>query len=520
MNVLVKASELSPLMAASWLRSTLRAALDGGRQPGADEVFTLWRDSVEPSLSAVEAETLAPLVVRATSELHRRAGAACRTLVERLADLEANLEAKETGTSGVAPSETGGWPEPDLPGKPPPPEPFPLGVLPRLAQAFVVEAARSLGAEPAFPALFAFGVMAVAIGGSCVVEVKPGWHESTNLYLLAVAQPGGGKSPALATALRPLEAIQAVLAEQNRLARQSYEDELAEYERARQGHRKGQGVTLPGKPEEPAERRLFVTSATIEALADALNDNPAGIALIQDEGAAWVRSVNQYRSGRGADRQFYLSCWSRAWVEIIRRTARNVSVPTPHLTVLGGLPPEVLGDLADEAGRDDGFLHRVLFAWPDDVMTRLNTEQIPAGVTQAWERFVHSLVVREHVRVLGLTPDAFALAKNWLDGLSEAFRAETLPAFLLGPAAKMKSHLFRFALILHVGEHAGEELSFVPPVDVSAMQKAISLGGFFLAHARRVIPELLAQSGRDDGGEGLEAYVLERILQTGGLELD
>ena len=39
----------------------------------------------------------------------------------------------------------------------------------------------------------------------------------------------------------------------------------------------------------------------------------------------------------------------------------------PLVGVAGCLPPDMLGLLADERGREDGFVHRLLFACPDPV---------------------------------------------------------------------------------------------------------------------------------------------------------
>src|SRR5207302_6237199 len=115
--------------------------------------------------------------------------------------------------------------------------------------------------------------------------------------------------------------------------------------------------------------------ATWEAIASAHTEQPRGLMFYVDEVTSWVRSMNQYRQGRGADRQHWLSAWSGAPVTIVRRTLPEpIVIPHPALCVLGGLPPDALADLTDEQGRDDGFIHRVLFVWPDVVPIRWTSE--------------------------------------------------------------------------------------------------------------------------------------------------
>ena len=39
--------------------------------------------------------------------------------------------------------------------------------------------------------------------------------------------------------------------------------------------------------------------------------------------------------------------------------------PDPCISLTGGIPPDMIGLMADPAGKADGFLERFLFAYPD-----------------------------------------------------------------------------------------------------------------------------------------------------------
>ena len=73
---------------------------------------------------------------------------------------------------------------------------------------------------------------------------------------------------------------------------------------------------------------------------------------IHDELTAWVLGMNQYKGGRGADRQFYLSCWSGEPAKVNRKSdpGEPLIVPDPFLGVIGCIPPGKLADL--DAGND------------------------------------------------------------------------------------------------------------------------------------------------------------------------
>jgi hypothetical protein len=96
-----------------------------------------------------------------------------------------------------------------------------------------------------------------------------------------------------------------------------------------------------------------------------VRDNPRGVALIRDEPTAWVDAMGEYKKGKGADRQAYLSMWAGEPIRIDRKNeAEPVYVPHPFIGVVGGLPPSMLPTLRGERGLWDGFLDRVLLSYP------------------------------------------------------------------------------------------------------------------------------------------------------------
>src|SRR5581483_10249267 len=126
-----------------------------------------------------------------------------------------------------------------------------------------------------------------------------------------------------------------------------------------------------------------------------LKDNPKGVLLHRDELVGWVRSMDQYKGGKGGDRQFYLSAWSREPIHHLRKGEYDdgpVHVAAPFLGVLGGMPTDQLHQLISRETEGDGFLDRMLFVHPDEVpLANWSSDDISAASRQAWETVVADL---------------------------------------------------------------------------------------------------------------------------------
>ena len=113
---------------------------------------------------------------------------------------------------------------------------------------------------------------------------------------------------------------------------------------------------------ETPPKTLYVRDITTEKLASILQENPRGVAVIHDELTGWVKSMDQYRSGKGADRQFWLSAWSGAPISVHRKNQEAGPVRVAHsfVGVVGGLPPALLETMRGEKDIVDGFLERIV----------------------------------------------------------------------------------------------------------------------------------------------------------------
>lgn len=395
-------------------------------------------------------------------------------------------------------------PDGDTDEPPPPPtgpiEPFPIEVFPTPLRRFAHEVAKALPCPVDFIGVPMLAVLGTAIGTTRELAVKQRWREGPRIYSAVVAEPGSKKSPALRFVMKPLYEEQQRFKEGYEEAKKQDDHDLEDYEireatwkkRLRQGGVPGMKETpKPAKPIQPVMAQVFTTDTTLEALACLLQGNPRSLILVRDELTAWVLSQNQYRGGKGADRQSWLSFWNGAHAMVNRKTQHEpIMLDNPLVCVTGGLPPEVLSDLADERGREDGFIHRILFGFPDRLPIYWTDASVSEQAIDGYRQVCQNLMKLQgnsptSPTVVSFTRNrkkAFIECANVLYG--ELADPNLLPN-LRGPFAKLEGYGARMALILQLcrsvcGEANGDA------VDQHSVLGAAALVHYFQSHARRV----------------------------------
>jgi hypothetical protein len=281
--------------------------------------------------------------------------------------------------------------------------------------------------------------------------------------------------------------------------------------------------------------RVVVDDTTVEALAGILESNPRGVLVARDELAGWVRAMDQYKSGKGADRQNWLSLWSNAPVSVDRKSnSEPVIVESPWVSVTGSIQPEILPDLSD--GREDGLLDRFLFAYPEPYYAQLSAREISATAENELRELYDKLASLRMPESDGepfpgtvpLAPGSWEIFKSLVDSLVAEMHELGFPPRLAGAWRKLEGYLARLALILCMSRVAGSGApEQIEPQDIRA---AGTLVEYFKAHARRVHMGLRGQNPKDrlatelggflreHGGEweGEPNVLHEKLLERGG----
>jgi hypothetical protein len=402
---------------------------------------------------------------------------------ERLLELvreargEAGPDPQQTNGEGPGPAPEGPRPwEGPLPlGAAPSAAAFPVDVLPGAARRLVEEAADAIHCPPDYVAVPALVLAGAAAGAARKLQVKPGRQLQPNLYAAVIGGPSGGKTPALRMAATPLYRLQGEL-------HATYLHELAEHEDRLTRREKGEA-----KPPRPVERKVLVGDCTVEKMGGILYENPRGVAKVHDELTALVAAMNQYKAGKGADRQFYLSAWAGEPVMVDRKgqLGGSVFVERPFLAVVGGLVPDLLHMLRGERFVADGWLDRFLLSYPAGPQAVAEDWRcLNDGTAQAWQALLADLRgAPEHVARLT------ACGRQAWEGLTGRLAAEMngdgFPDCLRGPWGKFRDHAPRLALILQLLRLSARETDS-EDVDGESVERAERLVVYFQSHARKV----------------------------------
>jgi hypothetical protein len=400
------------------------------------------------------------------------------------------------------------------------PKPFPVDAFPAPVAEFVDSVSRALPAPADFVAVPALAVAGSMVGGAYRLRVKEGWSEGANVYAAIVGPPGSIKTPSLMAAMAPVFELQTQLAaayhadlklwreEQvvHRAQESAYRSALRKFLQACPGSSPEQCDVSPPPPlrPEPKEAQVVTDDFTLESLAPMLLTSKS-ILSWSDELTGKMAAMNAYRGGKGDDRQKYLSLWSGTTIKVDRKSVKgSVTVERPCFSIVGGIQPDLLGVLEDQKGRSDGFVDRLLFAYPRaPSVPELTDPGVPQAVRDKWVAICRALWAREGEKVvengvevtrpwlLDFDHAAKELFKEWHRAHKKEAESPDFPGSFLGYWSKLKAYMVRLTLIVHLLRRACSDagLCDCPPpdlVDEESVRRAWRLIDYFKDHYRGV----------------------------------
>jgi hypothetical protein len=427
----------------------------------------------------------------------------CRAELERLA-AAAPVEDLDAARDTVEEEDEDGW-MPLRFHEPPSPLPFPIEVFPEPLQSYCREVANTTRAPIDFVGSAMLAVGGAAIGQSVNLRLSRTWAEAPLLYMILVARSGRTKSPVIRIVRRPLRITD------ERLRKESREAHDRWLETKKLHDKDSKNNPTPGP--EPPQLRAVVDDVTRASLIIVLNENPRGVLADPKEATGWVNSFNEFNSGKGRDRQFWLCNYDCEPVQSDRKGGReSIDVPFPFCAVLASTTPAMLNSLKEERGREDGFLERIAFTFPD-VAAFPSQHWTEADLSEASERVWLDVVARLHGTEMFwdaeterhrpwfvfLTEGAKAEWVQWFDEHADEMSAPDFCEAHDGAWAKMKGRAGRFALIISrfrwACSPATEASSKPGPVDVVDVQAAVKLVDYSKSHLLRVYHEMTGGVG-------------------------
>jgi hypothetical protein len=196
-----------------------------------------------------------------------------------------------------------------------------------------------------------------------------------------------------------------------------------------------------------------------------------GILWLCDELAGFFNSANQYRSGKGSDKEDLLEAWSGNGAVIARAAGTTVNVGAVSLSIYGNIQPKVLAPFLGDGSDNNGTFARFDFVQQPPALT-----QITLGLPKI---DINPMLQALYERVDAISITEFALdeeaRKLFVDYYNHCQRLrlnhpkQGMRA-MLGKAAEKVG---RVATILHCihAAHSGAEVS--PKIPASRVRAAI-----------------------------------------------
>jgi hypothetical protein len=353
---------------------------------------------------------------------------------------------------------------------------FPINTLPKVAADFIQIVSDSTATPLDFSGVGVLGAMATALGASCRLEIKSGWHEYPGIWIAIAARPGSAKSPALAACFKPIFSIQKDL-------NQKFRQAMNFYQEAKERAKKDPSSEIPNKPNPEF---IVLGDSTQESLIKTLSENPRGGGIFSDELLGWLGCHGKYQSGGGNDREAFLQIWSNSPVSHHRKHDGNIFADRPVLTIIGNVTPSGLPKLAGNSV--DGFLNRFLITNPNERTSKFSRTGISEGAQLTYLKFIRKLWELEPdckdafatlPKTVYLSEAALDILEAFHNEIQEELASDTVPEIFRGSFSKGPSQLARLALILHAGKFVSGEIDDFFRLDENTMAAAVELVQYF-----------------------------------------
>ena len=408
---------------------------------------------------------------------------------------------------------------------PPPWKPFPTEALPEPIRGFVKAGSHAMRCDESFIALPMLAGLASAIGATHRIELKAGWSEPSVVWAAVVSESGTMKSPAQSLALRMLSKAQEWRLEE-------YPAMVAQYKRDTLLHEadvaswkrigRNKGEPPPEEPKEPQPVRYLVNDATIEALAELLENNPRGLLVNCDELNSWLGSFDQYRAGRGSDAAKWLSIHRAEGLIIDRKTGakKTIFVKRAAVSIAGSIQPATLRRSLGDEHFENGLAARMLLASPPRRAKKWSEASVDLDTYKAVERLFGRLLALDFgiddndkpaPVDLPLSPEAKRVWVSFYD--EHGAVGESLSGRLAAAHAKIEAYAARLALVVHLVDSVTMDVpeSTKEMISEVAMVSGVAMARWFSYEAERVY-RIIGETE----GEAEQRAVVELISRRGG----
>jgi Protein of unknown function (DUF3987) len=385
-------------------------------------------------------------------------------------------------------------------------DPFPLSSLPPLVEAMAKEVCATERVPESLAGCCALGILSASIGAGLEIQSAANRVTRGNVYVLASAESGSGKSETFRHMAKPFQQfeIERVNAwrEQDRadiVARRTLVEvdikELKKKYARRCGDISAELKAYELEVEE-LEKRLHAPilsceDVTSEKLAILLSENDEQLASLSADALSIVNILlGHYNRLDRTDEGLYLKAYSGDPCRIDRMSRDPVSLESPCLTALWLTQPDKLEALLDERSLNEGgLIPRILPCHTNCEPREIgrNPPAISMSTSKAYAGLIYSLLSTyrlAHERfALQPTPEALQELNDHHDAIVKRRRGELRD--VTSYAARWNEQAWRISVCLHAATHGAEAHQHL--LDLETAQHAITLADWFAEQQLRIL---------------------------------
>lgn len=400
---------------------------------------------------------------------------------------------------------------------------FPVDALPETVRRYVLAVAESTQTSVDMAAVEALGVVSLCSQGKYFIRGNAGWAEPLNTYTVVILSPAERKSSVLSMMIRSVELFESaentrrgpeIVKSQMELSRLEKEKRSL-VERASKGKATEEEVRAKAaeiaKYEPIKPLRLFVDDVTSEKLTSVLAENKGCAAVVSAEGGIFDIISGLY--SRNVNIDVFLKGHSGDTIRVDRIGRASESIIHPALTMVLAVQPEVLNGLMNNnTFRGRGLTARFLYSMPKSTVgsRSFSTKPIPEGVRARYQALIETILSSDNEQEpISLDDGAREVLEDLFNEIEGRLKGDL--AEISDWAGKFVGAVLRISGILHVMKYPKD--SMFDAVDRETMEHAVTIGRYFLAHAKAAYSLMGADTVNKDAQHLLSFIKRERLAE-------
>ena len=382
---------------------------------------------------------------------------------------------------------------------------------PDLLPGILGEITKAVSIATETPLELAVGLILSVLGTAChgkfIVQVKTGYTEPVNIWVIVALDPANRKSSVLMKMAKPLSEWERRKCKEFepiiREAKSVWQNQQARLKSLRGKYGKAKQDELNGIEAEileiekdlvevPSYPQKWSQDVTTERLGSLMSEHDGVMSILSAEGGVFDIIGGRYSNGI-PNLDLYLQSHSGDPVKVDRGSREPVYLDHPALSLGLSPQPEVLRGLVDKPGfRGKGLLARFLYLLPKTNLgyRKLESEPVSGNVENEYCELVYSLLDIEQAEdergakipyILKLSNNAYL---EWLEfarvvekDLREGGRFE----YITDWAGKLPGAAARIAGLLHCAENPYQP--WAERISLETIQRALELASIFSSHA-------------------------------------